>query len=215
MERHGFALRVIEGKMGEFRASLGKVWPYLTVFLDRHGASNFSLWSVEQMVFGYFETKTVPTYTGTERAELADWEARFGGSYEWVSTPFEEMRLVYEDFGIVRENKELIRHRVFITKLMPFAEEAYKSSHDELAAARNGKVTEGPDSNFSIWVAGGYVFGYDEIDVTMEHEMTEAEREEIVAWENRMLKLMSWLTDDIDWMLDERHENIVRIGYHN
>ena len=215
MERHAFALRVNEGKMGEFRANLGKIWPRLTAFLDEHEINNFSMWNVEYMVFGYFETAGFLEYSNTDRETVACWEEEFGGCYEWISTPFQEMRLVYEEFGVVRENKELIRHRVFITKLYPGKEEEYKLAHDELIEARHGQIPQGPDSNFSIWCAGGYVFGYDEIDITMEHEMTESERKETVDWENRMLNLMSWMTNDIDWMLDERHDNIVRIGFHN
>ena len=74
------------------------------------------------------------------------------------------MRLMYHNFGVVRENKELIRHRMFMTKLKPGCEEEYKARHDGLVAAREGKIDLGPDSNFSIWSAGGYIFGYDEID---------------------------------------------------
>lgn len=125
------------------------------------------------------------------------------------------MRLMYEDFGVVRENKELISHRVFVTKLNPGMQEEYKLRHDRLAEARNGEVTQGPDSNFSIWNAGDYIFGYDEIDVTMETEETEESREKTIAWETRMLEIMSWYTDDVDWITGLRHKHIERIGYHN
>ena len=37
------------------------------------------------------------------------------------------MRLMYHNFGVVRENKELIRHRMFMTKLKPGCEEEYKA----------------------------------------------------------------------------------------
>lgn len=215
MERHAFAMKTKEKMMNQFKANLGKVWPRLTAFLDAHQASNFSMWSVEDMVFGYFETPGELVYTEADKAEVAKWEAEFAGVYDWISTPFQEMRLMYEEFGVVRECKELIRHRVFITKLYPGKEEEYKSAHDELVAARNGKIPQGPDSNFSIWSAGGYVFGYDEIDVTMDFEWTPEERQWNIDWENRMLELMSWLTDDIDFMLPERHNNIIRLGWHN
>lgn len=214
MERHAFAMKLKVGRVGQFRANLGKVWPRLTAFLDAHKAYNFSMWSVEYMVFGYFETPGELVYTDADKEEVAKWEKELGGSYEWISVPFQEMRLMYEEFGVVRECKELIRHRVFITKLYPGKEEEYKSAHDELIAARNGQIPQGPNSNFSIWSAGGYVFGYDEIDITMEHEMTEAEREATMVWENRMLKLMTWLTNDIDWMLLERHDSIIRLAWY-
>lgn len=33
-------------------------------------------------------------------------------TFDWISTPGQDMRLMYHNFGIVRKNKELIRHRV-------------------------------------------------------------------------------------------------------
>jgi L-rhamnose mutarotase len=95
---------------------------------------------------------------------------------------------MYQDFGVVREDKELIRHRVFMTKLNGDFEEEYKRRHDALVDARNGVISPGPDSNFSIWSAGGYIFGYDEIDTTMEKERTEADRQADIKWETKCLK---------------------------
>lgn len=215
MKRHAFALKVLQGKMGKFRTNLGLVWPELTPFLDEHEMTNFSIWNVENMVFGYYETGDNFAFSTEDGEQVARWEEIYGETYEWISTPFEEMRLMYHDFGIVRENKELIRHRVFITKLVPGTEEEYKARHDALTEARGDKVTEGPDSNFSIWNAGGYIFGYNEIDTTMEHEMTEEECQNIILWEERMLEIMTWITDDVDWITGEHHEHIKRLCWHN
>ena len=142
-------------------------------------------------------------------------DKRFEGCYDWISTPFKPMRLMYHDFGIVREDKELIRHRVFITKLKGEYEEEYKRRHDALIEARNGETNPGPDSNFSIWNAGGYIFGYDEIDTTMEKDRTKADDDADIAWETKMLEIMTWITDDVDWITKEHHEHIKRICYHN
>jgi len=215
MQRHAFAMEVKEGKMADFRVGLGKIWKELTAFLDEHQMKNFSIWNVERMIFGYYETGDDFAFSEGDKSQVAEWEAKYGESYTWISTPFEEMRLMYHDFGIVRESKELIRHRVFITKLVPGSEEEYKARHDALVDARGDKVTEGPDSNFSIWNAGGYIFGYNEIDTTMEHEQTEEEKASDIAWETRMLEIMSWLTDDVDWITGEHHKNIVRLCWHN
>lgn len=215
MQRHAFAMEVKKGKMADFRAGLGKIWKELTAFLDEHQMKNFSIWNVERMIFGYYETGDDFAFSEGDKSQVAEWEAEYGESYTWISTPFEEMRLMYHDFGIVRESKELIRHRVFITKLVPGSEEEYKARHDALVDARGDKVTEGPDSNFSIWNAGGYIFGYNEIDTTMEHEQTEEEKASDIAWETRMLEIMSWLTDDVDWITGEHHKNIVRLCWHN
>lgn len=214
MERHTFALKISSGKVGRFRSGLGQVWPDLTHFLDEHNMRNFSIWSVGDIIFGYYETDDDFSFTESDREKVAKWELEYGDSYTWISIPFENMRLMYQDFGIVRESKELIRHRVFITKLMPGMEEEYKKRHDALVEARGNHITEGPDSNFSIWYAGGYIFGYNEIDTTMEYEMTAEERENTISWEKRMLEIMSWLTNDVDWITGEYHANIQRLGWH-
>ncbi len=215
MKRHAFALKVREGKMGQFRANMGRIWPELTAFLDVHNICNFSIWNAENLIFGYYESEDNFVFSAEDREQVARWEEIYGEAYEWISIPFEDMRLMYHDFGIVRERKELIRHRVFITKLVPGTEEEYKARHDALIEARGDKVTEGPDSNFSIWNAGGYIFGYNEIDTTMEHEMTDKERESTIGWEKRMLEIMSWVTDDVDWITGEHHEHIKRLCWHN
>ena len=198
MERHAVAMRIQPGCFNAYRQKLGEAWKPLVEILDRIGIRNFSLWNIEDKVFGYCETPD-----------------GMDGTFTWISTPGEPMRLMYEDFGIVRENKELIRHRVFVTKLKPGMQEEYKLRHDRLAETRNGKVTQGPDSNFSIWNAGDYIFGYDEIDVTMETEETEESRQATIAWETKMLEIMSWYTDDVDWITGLHHKHIQRIGYHN
>ena len=215
MKRHAFAIEIKQGRMAEFRRNLGQVWHELTLFLDEHYMRNFSIWNVEQMIFGYFDTNNDFSFSESDKEQVAKWESLYGDSYTWISVPFEDMRLMYHDFGIVRENKELIRHRVFITKLKAGMEEEYKARHDAWVEARGEQVTEGPDSNFSIWYAGGYIFGYNEIDTTMEHEMTDAERESTIAWEKRMLEIMSWLTNDVDWITGECHASIQRLGWHN
>ena len=56
--------------------------------------------------------------------------------------------------------------------------------------------------NFSIWNAGGYIFGYDEIDTTMEVEV-------------RQLGIMDWITNDVDWMTGEVHADVKRLAWHN
>lgn len=215
MQRHAFAMEVKEGKTAEFRSNLGTLWPELTTFLDRKKMVNFSMWNVERIVFGYYETADDPAFSKEDQELVKQWENAYGNSYTWISEPFGEMRLMYHDFGIVRKSKELIRHRVFVTKLVPGSEEEYKARHDVLVEARGDKVTEGPDSNFSIWNAGGYIFGYNEIDTTMERDRTEEDRQSDIAWETKMLEIMSWLTDDVDWITGLCHEHIRRICWHN
>ena len=200
--------------MGNFRRGLGEIWTELVNWLDVKKIMNFSIWNVERIVFGYFETSDDFEFSTDDRELINMWDAKYQGVYRWISTPFQPMRLMYHDFGIVRESKELIRYRVFITKLKPGMEEEYKKRHDVLVEARGNNVTQGPDSNFSIWHAGGYIFGYNEIDTTMEHEMTQAEKNETIRWEKGMLEIMDWITNDVDWITGEYHEGIRRLCWH-
>lgn len=214
MKRHAFAMKIHEGQTGKFRENLGAVWHYLTDLLDEKKITNFSLWSAGGLVFGYYESPDDLQFTKKDREWVLAWPRKWENTFEWISTPYGEMRLMYQDFGIVRKNKELIRHRVFITRLNEGAEEEYKARHDALVRARGDQVTQGPDSNFSIWYAGGYIFGYNEIDTTMEKDETKEEREETIRWETGMLEIMSWITDDVDWITGEQNEHIQKLAWH-
>ncbi len=214
MERHAFALAVNFGCYEGFRVQLGKSWKAITTLLDETGGANFSLWSADSLVFGYFETKEELKLSGEQRTAFEKIMKAFEELVSWISAPDEKMRLMYQDFGVVRESKELIRHRVFITRLIPGSKEEYKRRHDVLVRQRGDAVDPGPDSNFSIWNAGDYIFGYNEIDTTMEKAETEESLDETLKWETKMLEIMDWVTDDVDWITDCRHEHIKRLGFH-
>ena len=190
MERHAFAMKVKNGQMNAYRTRLGEIWKDLTAFLGRNQIKNFSIWNVEQLIFGYYENEDEMKLSEDEKAAKDSLTEKIQDTFDWISTPGEDMRLMYHNFGVVRENKELIRHRVFMTKLKEGCAEEYKVRHDGLIAQRGDTVDPGPDSNFSIWNAGGYIFGYDEIDTTMEIDETPQDREATVAWETRQLGIM-------------------------
>ena len=100
---------------------------------------------------------------------------------------------------------------MFATHLHPGCAEEYKRRHDALIAARGDKNTEGPESNFTIWNANGYIFGYCELVRAYDHEMTADERASTIAWETRQLEIMDWLTDDVDWITGQKHEPVCRV----
>lgn len=214
MERHTFAMKIKDGQLNAYRKKLGVIWPELTAFLDRNQVKNFSIWNAENLIFGYYETAEKLVLPAEEVSLKEKMTAQIADTFEWISTPGEPMRLMYHDFGVVRESKELIHHRMFMTKLKPGCEEEYKRRHDGLVEKRGNTVTQGPDSNFSIWSAGGYIFGYDEIDTTMETEATEEDRKDTIAWETRQLEIMDWITNDVDWMTGEHHAASVRLAWH-
>ena len=197
MERHAFAMKIRDGKMNDYRKKLGEIWQELTAFLDRNEVGNFSIWNAEDLIFGYYEKKD-GTQLSSEEKKAADALAeKIQDTFDWISTPYKDMRLMYHNFGVVRENKELIRHRMFMTKLKDGCEEEYKARHDGLIAQR------------------GDIFGYDEIDTTMEVEETPEARENTVAWETRQLGIMDWITNDVDWMTGEVHADVKRLAWHN
>ena len=215
MERHAFAMQVKDGQMNSYRRKLGEIWPELAAFLNRNQVKNFSIWNAERLIFGYYEKEDRAVLNQEEVAVRNGLTERIKDTFEWISTPGEDMRLMYHNFGVVRENKELIRHRVFMTKLKPGCEEEYKARHDGLVAQRGDTVDPGPDSNFSIWSAGGYIFGYNEIDTTMEVDETPEAREATVTWETRQLEIMDWITNDVDWMTGEWHPASRRLAWYN
>lgn len=214
MERHAFAMKVKTGKKKQYRTKLGEIWPELTAYLDRNGIHNFSIWNTDDFIFGYYENEDGLVISEEEAAVRNKLVETIEETFTWISEPGKEMRLMYHDFGMVRENKELIRHRVFMTKLKPGCEEEYKRRHDELIRQRGNNVTEGPDSNFSIWSSGGYIFGYDEIDTTMETDPTEEEQKATAEWETRQLEIMDWITNDVDWLTGEHHSGSKRLAWH-
>ena len=206
MNRYTLAAKILPGKGDDFHTVLNDHLPVICRFLAENSLSNFSLWQAEDLVFAYAESagpKPDPTAVLEPFAAVA----------EVLPHP---MHLMYSDIGIVREDKGRIRHRVFMTQLVPGAEEEYKHRHDVLAAenldARDGAPNPGPDSNFTIWSSAGYIFGYDEIDTTMEHPMTEEERASTIAWETRMFEIMHWITNDCDWISGEHHAAVQRLA---
>ena len=103
-----------------------------------------------------------------------------------------------------------------MTKLKDGCEEEYKARHDGLIAQERGYCGIRVRTAISgIWSAGGYIFGYDEIDTTMERDETPEEHEATVAWETRQLGIMDWITNDVDWMTGECHSASRRLAWHN
>ena len=191
MERHSFAMEIKKGKKNEYRQILGEIWPDLTAFLDQEKVHNFSIWNCDSLIFGYYETDENNEFSEEKKASIQALTSRIDHTFTWISTPGENMRLMYHNFGVVRENKELIRHRMFITRLKPDCEEEYKARHDGLVAAREGRI-----------------------DTTMETEETPEAHEATVSWETRQLGIMDWITNDCDWLTGTVHSASVRLAWH-
>lgn len=213
MKRYTYALKLKDGMYSEYRTRLGQLWQDLSNFLRRNHIQNYSIWNVDRFIFGYCELPDAYELSAEDKLLRTEFIQKLDDTFTWISDPDSNMRLMYHDFGVVRTNKELIRHRVFMTHLKDGFEEEYKRRHDALVEKRGDHITQGPDSNFSIWSAGGYIFGYNEIDTTMEHEETAEEHEATIQWETKQLEIMDWITNDVDWLTGIYHPNVKRIAW--
>ena len=207
MKRYAFIMKIQRDKRDTVAARLSASAPQIRAEVAQMGLGNFSLWGVEDLLCGYGEQAGEGDLPGLPPSL----KQAVGDDGELLCAPG-TMRLMYHDIGIVRVDKSLIRHRVFVTKLKPGCAEEYKRRHDGLIAARGDAVSEGPDSNFTIWYGAGYIFGYCEKVKAFDREMTEDEKASTIAWETRQLEIMDWLTDDVDWITGEKHERIRRMA---
>ena len=204
MKRNVFVHQLKPGKKEAFKKRLAERSPEMESEMDRGGLENVSLWSVDDFLFGYSErVGAVPDGVSLSKwllTEFRDCCAPFAES--------DEMELMYHDIGVVRENKAEIRHRVFVTQLKPGMKDEYKRRHDVLVEARGDRISEGPESNFTIWHARGYIFGYCELVKAMEAPPTVGEKQALIDWETRQLEIMDWVTDDTDWIFGTAHPAI-------
>lgn len=201
MKRIPFVLKLKPGKKSEGISALKELWKDIKNSLENHGVNNFSVWGIEDFLFCYGE---YPEDIDVGKIALAENLASYMEMFAAPGT----LALMYHDIGIVREDKSLIRNRVFATKLKDGCAAEYKRRHDELIIKRGDSINNGPESNFTIWNANEYIFGYCELVKSFDHEMTEEEKASTIEWETRQLELMDWLTDDVDWITGEKHNAI-------
>ena len=204
MKRNVFVHQLKPGQKEVFKTRLKGSLAAMDDLIGRGGLENVSLWSVDDFLFGYSErVGAAPDGASLSKwllTELRDCCAPFAES--------DEMELMYHDIGVVRENKAEIRHRVFVTQLKPGMKDEYKRRHDVLVEARGDRISEGPESNFTIWHARGYIFGYCELVKAMEAPPTVGEKQALIDWETRQLEIMDWVTDDTDWIFGTAHPAI-------
>lgn len=203
MERLPFVLKFKEGQTAAGLEMLKTAWSAVAAEAARQNAYNVSVWSIADFALCYGEYPSAEAGVAVQAAV----SGAIGETGE-VFAAQGTLPLMYHDIGIVREDKSLIRHRVFATKLKEGCAAEYKRRHDALVEARGDKISEGPESNFTIWNANGYIFGYCELVKAFDHEMTEEEKASTIAWETRQLEIMDWLTDDVDWITGQKHDAI-------
>lgn len=203
MERKTFLIKLINDKFEQTIETIIGILPSITEATN--DITNFSIWKAEDMVFGYYEA--AQDSTATDNLIRSFFEEKIGASSIILASPG-NMRLMYSAIGLPREDKSTIRHRVFITRLKPGCSEEYKLRHDMLSSRMNNPANNSPTNNFTIWNAGDYICGYSEIDVDYTQPNTEEAKNATIVWEKKMLEIMDWLTDDVDYISGEKHVKI-------
>lgn len=206
MKRESCMLKIRDGFKAAVESAVSQKADEIGDLLVRLGAQNASAWTVEGYLYLYAEFED-ENENGLKEIVSA-YACALEGACEWIAKPG-EMRLMYHDIGIVREDKHLIRRRVFATHLKPGCAEEYYNRHKALIDARGDKITDGKESNFTIWCANSeFIFGYCELVKAFDREMTEEEKASTIAWETRQLEIMDWFTDDVDWITNEKHDKM-------
>lgn len=206
MKRESCMFKIRPGMLCEVEGAIRQRETEINALLNEKSAKNASVWTVAGNLYIYAEFEDGSAYGLEDVIASFEYDLSFAG--HCIAKPG-EMRRMYHDIGIVREDKHLIRRRVFATHLKPDCAEEYYNRHKALIDARGDKVSEGPESNFTIFCANSeYIFGYCELVKSFDHEMTEEEKASTIAWETRQLEIMDWYTDDVDWITGEKHEKM-------
>ena len=209
MKRQAFLLRVKD--VDEFFKRHADICPKVEAAWKEMGYSNFSIWNVEDYAFGYREVDENAKPSDEAKATVQKFIDSMADICEYIAKP-DTMRLMYHCIGNVREDKSLIRHRVFATLIKEGCADEYHRRHQELIDARGDTVPDGPETNFTIWCADGhYNFGYCELVKSYDHPMTEEEKASTIAWETRGLEIMDWVTDDCDWIFGDKHPSMKNV----
>ena len=202
MRRETAMYEILPGQAGALESGIRYIGGELNCALVKAGAKNASLWSVENYLYAYAEFEdgcpaSIESIAAPYAGYLSVYTKKIAGN---------EMDLMYHDIGVVRQDKSLIRRRVFATVLKDGCAAEYKARHQKLIDARGGEVKDHHESNFTIRCAKGrYIFGYCEFVKEFDREQTEEEKQETIAWETRQLEIMDWLTDDVDWITGQKH----------
>ncbi len=203
MERAAYLLKTTDSRRAEALGRLSALLPGMAAAMKDAGARNISVWSAENLIFGYCESDDMQTLraAGACVRTLADQLADYA---ELLSSPG-NMRRMYTALGHPRASKQGLGHRVFMTRLKPGMAEEYRRRH---AAIETDSAPEGPINNFTIWNSGDYICGYAELDPGFVIDRSARGMEPDRPWETSMLEVMDWLTDDVNSLFGFEHKPV-------
>lgn len=68
MEKYAWKARVVEGKMDEYEERHKNLWPEMKEVLKSAGIRNYTIWTVNNELFGYYECDSIE-YAGKVQSE--------------------------------------------------------------------------------------------------------------------------------------------------
>ncbi len=71
MERLAWKARILPGKLEEYQRRHANIWPEMTQVLNDAGIHNYSIWSVGDELFGYYECDSGTAYAAMVQAKSA------------------------------------------------------------------------------------------------------------------------------------------------
>lgn len=208
--RQTWLAKINPGKEAAFEAHFRTMPLPLIQAFEQGGIKNASVWRVGDLAFGYWEvSEGKPSLAQMGGKAMEAWSAALGQLANTLAHPG-QMRLMYQNLGLVCRDKSAIQHRVFATRLKPGCAEEYRRRH----AALEDKALPnqlGRESNFTIWSKDRYIFGYCEMIKDLNYPPTPAQQAASIAWEKKQLEIMEWLTDDVDAITGQIHEKAKKV----
>ena len=69
MERYAWKARIKEGKKAEYKKRHDEIWPEMKQTLKSAGIANYSIWNVDDELFGYYECEKGVEFAAKVQAE--------------------------------------------------------------------------------------------------------------------------------------------------
>lgn len=69
MERYAWKAKIKEGKKAEYKKRHDEIWPEMKELLKSAGIANYSIWNVDDELFGYYECEKGVEFAAKVQAE--------------------------------------------------------------------------------------------------------------------------------------------------
>ncbi|MCL2287476.1 MAG: L-rhamnose mutarotase [Firmicutes bacterium] len=88
MERFAWKARIKPGMKAEYIKRHDEIWPEMTAALNEAGVHNYTIWCIEDELFGYYEAEHGVAYASDKQAEspvVARWKTHMQDLMEMVT----------------------------------------------------------------------------------------------------------------------------------